>query len=520
MVFRTPLLLGSLCLALQSPAAWRWIVLFQSRYNPMHAFYCAPFLEQDCFLYIPTTVLYLPNLARLLAYLAGIFLFLEAWNYLRPAEKMHRPARAIGCISAALVVMPATCFLRQLQGPLERILPLWATAVLLLWVFLLANMGWPPLEQLYQRNRWIPAALEWTFPFSDLYFFRWHRMRAASKTGPWRFLPVGIAAMLLLFALVHQASLLQHSLKTERLPISVYRPQMVLPDDRGIWYSETATAFAGLWRYDFSSKKSSPHIRADDLRSFVLEQGRFYLYDAFYEKVFCADVATKATLWEAAVPSSAGRCDVLWNNGLLWAVGEKGYLAVYEPGGAKKAETSLSVPLKYPRPLPGGELAVARMDTPSIEIFSDSLQKIESIPLPVTVGGGSDIPVVTGIEYDPGTALFWIASSHGRLYRYEWKTKRWLAPGTIPVGVSLLTLDAGADRLVTYQHVQGLIRFHAPGSGAPIVPILSNVFGSVLQLFPSSSSGILCSRGASSTSVIRQGGIYRFSYSTRQEQKP
>ena len=516
-VLRTPLLLilGGAWLTQSESAPSLWS-LGQNLAYPFHRYFCAPPFQHNCFLFLPATLLTVPNTFRFLGTLLTLLLLLEARPALFSAWKRGAPGEGfLTGGSLCLAVVP--WFLLDIQGPTVRLLPLLALYSLILWLFLLANLELPSFRKYGREHPWTSRLAEWTFPVSDLFLYKFHQSRLKARAGWLRFVPVLFYAALLGSLLARELTVYQQSPRAVRIPALTYNPQDTEFDGEEIWYSETVGAHAGLWRYDPTTRKAMPWLRAQDSRTFCMGQGFVYLYDGFEGVVQKAGKENRQIQWATPVPREQGPFELVLHDERLFVLGAQGYLVVLGKDGQKSKERFFPVPIRHLTPLGAGQIAFVSKSPLAVYIANDRLQVQRMCLLP-SAGISSfgpapeGIPFLAGTEYDPRLHTLLIGTLWGEILRYDLEHKQWLPSWRTSPGLGSTAADEANRLLFAYNRARGTVDILDMDSGRRLQRILASVFGNALRAFPAQHSAVLSVRGPDSLSAPRPGGLYRLDY--------
>lgn len=521
MAFRTPILLGfGLALFVKSDALFRNLILLQRSHNPFHAFFCSAPFQHDCFMFLPISFFWVTNTVRLFIYLIFLFVFLEASGLFLSHQGRPRWSRWTVGLTFVLAAVPWFVLLR-IEGPLVRLLPLFAVYTAMVWLFIVVNSGWKTVEGFFARHRWTTGLMEWTFPVSDLFLFKLHRQRMGPGAGWLRRVSVAFVLVILIALLRGEWSLLQGSIRAERLPVEVYDPYAVLVDQEGFWYSDTVATTAGLWRYDEGKGKAMPFLRAQELRSFSLQDGFFYLHDLFMGGLLKVDAKTRQVIWRVPLPAGRGPYELKASQGLIFSIGRGGYLAVVESNGHKRFERTLPFAAWYPQVLGQDRVALVSPNSPVVRIIRSNPAEDEVIPLPLSgrivrpesTSAENAIPLITGTEYVGESKILYVATLWGEIFRYDLALRQWLTSFHVCPGILLLASDSKRGLLFVHNSVRGTVEAIELESGSNRATVIAHGFGNRLTVVPEIHVAIVSSHGAAATSLPKRGGLYRFDYS-------
>ncbi len=513
--FRLPVLLALGQAAFdQHPDWWQRLIIWQSRVNPFHDFFCARPSTHDCFFFLPTTLLEASNTASLLTYLFAVTVVLLAAEWLLPRRRTPRHDRLVMIAAALLAAAPWT--LLDLQGPNVRLLPVIGALALLLWAFLALNSGLPAVERLAEH----PAAcrlLEWTFPVSDWFAFKLHQRRCGASAGWLRYVPVGSCLAALGLAVGLQQAALWKSAPMARLPASPVHPAALVPDGTRIWYADLGRYDAGVWRYDEGAAEAVSSVRAAEAASFALQNGYLYLYDGFHSEVIKAHPDTQEIAWRVPVPRKFGPVEVAASGGRIFAVARGGYVAVLDEEGHRLAERIIADALWNPVPLSDGSIAVVSPFRATVRLLTPSLEE-RVLPLPVSPkvrelleqDGAGKFPLVTGPAVTEPMKTLWIAALWGEIYRYDLQQGSWLPPFPSRPGSRAIAMDSAGNRLFVYSHARGLMDVIDTASGRRLASARGPVFGSRLAFDAGRRAVLLSAYGPGYTSIPKFGGVYRY----------
>jgi hypothetical protein len=443
----------------------------------------------------------LPNGVRLLAYLLGLFIILEMRGALWPPNKNRR--QDLLALLAALLLAAVPWFVlldTRALLPLVSLLPLYAAYTTVLWIFIAANAELAVCTRLSRGRPWMHRLREWTFPLSDLLFFKAHRQDLGPGSGLLRFVPALSYMGIIAFGLTAQIILL-----TGKLPVLVYNPGRVVFGNQELWYSETISIYAGLWRYDTETGQAKPYTRAQDLRRFRLQDGALYFYDRFENTLFKMDSKTQRVDWSFPIPHESGEFDVLCRNGLTFAVGTSGRLVVLDPAGRPRAEKILPYKPSCPQMLEGGRIALIAASEMSVRILGSDLAQEAAFPLP-------RISAVTATAYDDRLQTLYVATLRGEVFRRDMKTNRWLPPHRLAPGIQSMAVDSLNGLLFAYHRARGYVDVRDLKSGQHLQCVLVNVFGNSIDIDPKNQVAVVSARGPGSVSAPQPGGLYRFDY--------
>ena len=529
-VFRTPLILFSgLVLLVTSDTLVPNLILVQSYYSKIHPFFCAAPLSPDCFLYTPTSVLYVPNSVRFLIYLVVLFLLLEVKCVLLPRKRDIQWDGVTALVGFGLAAAPWLVLL-NIEGPCVRLFPLLAAYTVVLWLFIVLNVELYVVEKYFVSNRWAVRLMEWTFPVSDLMFFKFHRQRIGPGGGLLRFVPVLSYVAIIAVVLWMEAGILADSIRADKMPVPVQDPYFVVYDNGGFWYSDTSSGQAGIWRYDARSGVAHPYIRVQDLHKFHLEDKFFYFYDGYENEALKVDAETRRVVWRVPVPHGFGMSELVLRHGLIFVIGKGGYITVIDTEGHVRAERVFPLKTWYPQVLPDGRIAFVSPERPyDVRIISANLADDEIVPLPLANGiikfksadiGDREITVVTGTEYAGVLQTLYIATLWGEVFRYDMNVRRWLPSYRTAPGIRSIAVDSRNGLLFVYNHARGYVDVIELESGKHLKYVLANVFGRFINLDPDAMVAILTPRGPGATSVPRPGGLYHFNYRSIAASRP
>lgn len=521
-LFRTPGLLVAGGWLLGNTGLLQQLILRQSSGNRFHTFYCTSsvWLRHDCFLFLPTTFLWVPNVITFLLYLLGLFALLEIAE---PLLSKRNPRWNGGWVIVGLILAAIPCLgLLDLQGPNSRLLPLRILLTALLWGFIGVNGSLGGMKRFVAAHPWIDRLLEWTFPVSDLYFYKFHRMRLGEKVGFLRYLPVLSYAGMLAIGLGMQTPVLASAVQGHPLPIEVYDPRAALLDETGFWYAQTLTTGAGIWRYDWKTKESRPVARALDLHTFYEEDGFLYFYDAFESQVVQVSTVDEKVRWELTLPSRFGSFELVGHRDGIVAVARGGYLAVIDREGHLMSERFSPRESWFPRMLADGRVAFVSPKRLSLSIVSLTPREAagdEEIPLPIPsreaflTRVGDEIPVLIGTDCPEGSPILYVGTLWGEIFRYHLPSQRWLTSYRLAPGVRSFAIDGQHDLAFVVNHVGGTLSLIPLSSGGRRRFVLANGFVNSVHLDPRTQTAVLSIAGPGATSIPRRGAFYRFAYS-------
>jgi len=493
-----PLLGAGLTLFVLRHEAWvRELVLLQSRYNAFHPFFCAPLhtffpltsSQHDCFFFLPTSLFSASNLVVLSGYFMVLIAIVEAVNLFVFSHRA-RQGKGWALIALGLAALPWFVLVR-LEGPKARLLPVQIALTAILWWFIV----WQ--ARLVQR--------------------RGMGRRASLVRAVSALLVIGA----LLFIAAGPLSVLKSPAKLEPLPIRVYDPHQVTCDKGGCWYAETIGDTAGLWRYDGRAKQAASVLRAQGLRSFVLDGSFIYLYDAFEQEVLKFNPTTRQILWRVSF-HAGDTVDVVGGRGTLFAVSDDGQLAIFDANGRLRAKRSLPFHAWYPRALPGTRVALIAPGVLELWIVGADPASDIHVPLPQLQlrdrwnagvdGSVGQIPVLVDMAYADSIHTLYIATLWGEVLRYDLSTQRWASPIRHRPGLRAMAVDDQRGLLWLYSNVGGTLEALALDSGRRLIQVRAPIFGNRLSVAQPARTIMLSARGPGGTSLPELGGVYRLDY--------
>ncbi|MDP3703983.1 MAG: hypothetical protein Q8R78_06305, partial [Candidatus Omnitrophota bacterium] len=463
-VLRTPVLLaaGWLWVA-HSPTALPRLVMWQSRVNPFHDFYCAPPSTHDCFFFLPAAFTAVTTSARLLGYLLALWGVTEAARVVLSRVRRRWAERWV--IISALGLAVAPWFLVEVRGPNIRLLPVMGGITLLLWLFVLLNVGLPRIEGLLTRP-WVARAMAWTFPLSDIVAVGWYRRRLGRSAGWWRMVPsVFYLAMLGVIA-AGQWRIVAASRQAERMPMTFYSPYQVVASGHDLWVAEGISHHdAGLWRYDGQRGVAERYLRVADLRTFALEDGDFYFYDGFDGTVRKVHAATSQLKWSVPIPGDAGMVDVAVRHGNVYVLGRTGYLALISLDGQILSTQRLPAQAWHLQVLPDQRAVFVSPDVWTLRLVGMDPTTEETIPLPLPPGvvrnrplpASTALPVLVDVESVDQRHQLLVATLWGEIFRYDWSTRQWLPSLRLEPGLRDLVVDAQHGLIFAYNAARGYV---------------------------------------------------------------
>lgn len=508
MAFRTPIIFVSgIFLLVTSNTLVPNLILIQSYNNAIHTFFCNILLSPDC---ATPSVLYFPNTVRILTYLVVLFALLEAKHMFLGPNRDIRWDRVTVLVAFGIAAAP-WFLLFNIAGWCLQLLPLLLAYTVAFWLFIVVNADLYVLEKYFASSRWASHLAGWTFPVSDLVFFRFHWKRMGPGSGFVRFVPVLSYVGIISVILWMEAGVLVDSIKVDKIGISG-DSQFVLYDADGLWYSDQDGARSGIWRYDPESGIQRPYIRSEGLDKFYLENGFFYFDDGYEKKVLKVHAETRRIAWRVPVPDETGPFELALRDGLIFVVGKGGYITVIDTDGHVKADRFYPNKTWHPQALPGGRIAFVSPNRPEVRITGPNLVADEIIPLPLAKGilkfdyRNAEDPgttVITSTAYVEHSRTIYVATVWGEIFRYELNGRRWLPSlGTAP-GVCSIAVDGSNGLLFAYNCARGYIDILDMNSGKHLKYMIVDVFGNSLSLNRNAMIGIL---------TTRMQGMYRFDY--------
>lgn len=508
MAFRTPLILVSgIVLLVTSTTLVPNLILIQGYNSAIRTFFCTMLLSPDC---ATPSVLYIPNTAKILAYLVMLFALLEAKHvFLGPNRNIRWDCVTV-LVAFGLAAAP-WFLLFNILGWCLRLLPSLLAYTAAFWLFIVVNADLYVLEKYFTNSRWASHLAGWTFPVSDIVFFGFHWKRMGLGSSVVRLVPVLSYVGIISVVLWMEVGVLGDTIKVDKIGISG-DTQFVLYGTDGLWYSDKDGARSGIWRYDPESGMQRPYIRSEGVDKFYLENGFFYFPDGYEKEVLKVRAESRRIAWRVPVPDKTGPFELVLRDGLIFVVGKGGYIAVIDTDGHVKADRFYPNKTWHPQALPGGRIAFVSPNRPEVRITGPNLVADEIIPLPLAEGilkfgnRSTEDPgtaVITSTAYVEDSRTIYVATVWGELFRYELNGRRWLPSlGTAP-GVCSIAVDGSNGLLFAYNCARGYIDIVDIDSGKHLKYMIVDVFGNSLSLNPNAMMGIL---------TTRRQGMYRFDY--------
>ena len=501
--FRTPFLLLGACLLLTRESLIPNLILLLSHTSPERTIWGTFSLRLDYWLYLPNVVVGIGS------FLAA-FLVLEIKHALLPRNPRYRWDLWVALAALALAIIPPFLMANQMPGFLQ-----WLTRgvqVMFLWLFLTSNAGLLFAENHCSGKRWLTDLSHWTFPVADLFFYSFHRDRIRRNGGGGlRWIPPLSVLALLAGLLWAQGRILWDAIPAQRLDIPVRDPYWAEPVAGGFWFSngDWWDPKSGIWYYDEKTGASFPHVRATDVRRFYVEDGSFYLHDRFDNHLLRIDMKTRQPLWR--VPTQpAGTVELVTRNGLLFSVGEGGYIAVVDQEGTLLAERQFARAWA-PQALRNGSVAFTMGDL-RLFIWNSRLTTGEAIPLPLSPGI-LDLPyrqeegridaITVWTDYDDRSDVVYVVALWGEIFRYRVAHRQWLTSFKTAPGLRSIAVDNQNGLLFAWNYLQGYLDVLELESGRLLGRILANPLGRYINLDPQRRRGILNTHGY---------GLYQFDY--------
>lgn len=518
---RAPLVLGATWLVVaRSGSFLRALVIFQSRDNPFHHFFCAPLhtffrltpAQHDCFLYLPISFWSLQHQRWLGGYVMILIGWLSTRAFLRRHDGPGRCGWKTWLLTVVLAVWP---WLVVLEGPRARLLPVLALLSVMGWLFIVLNLNVATVT----HTRWAARLAEWTFPISDLGWFTFHQQRMGPKAGWRRFVPILSVLIALSAIMISQRGTLAAPVTPLTL-VEVFDPHQAHCDEAGCWFAETVGHGAGLRRYDAGSRLVLPIARAQDLRSFVVSGEWVYLYDGFGHALWKVHPETRRPVWQVHVPGGdEDVVEVVGGKGLVFAVASSGSVIGIDPDGRVRVDRRVPAQAWYPQAMGTDRVAVVSPDTLELRTVAAEPSDDVVVPLPIPEerarwrsARSADIPVIVGTAYAERPDTLYVATSWGDILRYEVATRRWGAPLRRPPGIGLMAYDGVHRVLCVYHRVGGYLDLLDAASGTRIARTTASVFGNALSVNPTLQRAMLSARAPGSTSLPAFGGLYELRY--------
>lgn len=458
----------------------------------------------------PDYLLYLPNAVMWLGYLLTCMLLIELKQRLWPVNRTLREDLLTGVMGLVLAGS-SLIFMKNIKPGLLQLV-LYTVQVLPLWALMMANGGLFTVNRLLHRP-WVGRLWSWTFPVTDVALFVPYRQRFTRTLGWWRLIPtvcyvVGIAALFLV-----QGRMLWGAIPAELVPVPVTDVNSALLVDGGIWFAngDTWDARAGLWYYDEQAREGVPVVRTADTRRFLLEDGALYYQDRYERAVLKVDTAKRRILWRVPTQPS-GTFELTQGDGLVYVIGEGGYILVLDRNGRVHAERQLPVLTFEAQAVWGRRLAFVSGD-PRIRIWNHQLTQGRAIPLPLAKGvvladynehnhGGLQI-VTSMTAYSEATQVFYAGTFWGDIFRYDMRQERWLPSFRAAPGLRSLTTDDQNRLFFIANYFQGYIDVRDRDTGRHLAYVLANGLTRYIDLDPVSMRGALSTHGY---------GLYQFAY--------
>ncbi|MDP3702760.1 MAG: PQQ-binding-like beta-propeller repeat protein [Candidatus Omnitrophota bacterium] len=459
----------------------------------------------------PDYLLYLPNVVIYLGYLFGVMVIIELKQIWWPVNRTWRQDLATAGVGLALTASSMAFMGNMKPGLLQ--LALCSAQVLLLWGVLMANAGLFALERLLQRAPWVARLWDWTFPISDVLFYVPQRRRLGPAAGVGRLVPTlcylgGVVVLLSL-----QGRILWSAMRAELVPVPVPDVNSAVLVEGGIWFanSNLFDARSGLWYYDEQTRTGRPVIRTADTRRFLLEDGVFYYQDRYARAAFKVDAATQRVIWRVPTQPN-GTFEVVAGEGLLYVVGEGGYVLVLDREGRVHAERELPMLVFEAQAVWGQRMAFVSGD-PRIRIWDSRLTEGRAIPLPLRKGvvlvdynerNNAGLQIVTSMTaYSQDTHVFYAGTFWGEIFRYDMRQDRWLPSFRTHMCVRSITADDHHRLLFLANYFQGYLDVRDRDTGEHLAYILANGLARYVDLDPKGMRGTLSTHGY---------GLYRFRY--------
>ena len=456
----------------------------------------------------PDYFLYLPNAVVVLAYLLGTFVLLEVKHRWYPQNRDQRSDRVTAVIGLGVALSSVPLMGNMKPGLLQLVMA--GIPVALLWIMMLCNAGLNRVHRSVTSRQWFARLAAWTFPISDLLFYLPHRQRLRA-IGWGRFIPAVSYVALVTLAFAVQGRNLWGALRAEPLKAPIITAQWALHDEHGLWFSNDDwwDPLCGIWYYDDRSREARPVIRAADVRMFHLDDGSLYFHDRYDHHLVKMDVRTRQIVWKVPVRPS-GTFDLWLLGDRVVAQGEGGYIVVLSKDGRIQAQRTFSMGTWCFQPIYGDRLAFLSGDA-QLHVWDLALTHEELIPFPMPQGvikfpydmqggyGGFGL----WTDYDAGSAMLYVSTLWGDIFRYDAKQGQWLPSLKASPGIRAIKADRRNGLLFALNHFQGYLDVIDLDSGDHVGSILVNALGRHINLDPVRMKGALSTHGY---------GVYRFEY--------